>query len=337
MAARWSTVGAIGPARIPWSTAAVSRGSAENMFMTLSRGPLPVRGRARKTLATRPTTGRAKWAASSIGHEGDGGGGQRPLEHRHLDHQAPDPLGGLGRHQEADVPAERDAADHRLVDAQVVEEGDDVVGVGVHAVVRRPLGSGRQSVAGQVEEDDPVALGGQVGGQAAVHVGVHQDAVEEDEDPGPAAVDLVVELQVVVDELADLVGRDRARVVVRQVLGCPQDPARSRPGAVSSWCPCRCHAVHGTPPGCRFASTGRRARTSARSAKSRSATTTPGRRIGPLGQHRAPRVDDHRVAVAPGHARRELADLAARRSRRPGPRRPGPAAAAPSGPAPSPP
>ncbi len=67
MAARWSTVGAMGPARIPWSTAAVSRGSADNMFMTLSRGPLPVRGRARKALATQPTTGRAKWVARSIG------------------------------------------------------------------------------------------------------------------------------------------------------------------------------------------------------------------------------------------------------------------------------
>jgi hypothetical protein len=45
--------------------------------------------------------------------------------------------------------------------------------------------------------------------------------VEEDEDARAAAVDLVIELQVVVDELAHLVRGDRARVVVGQVLGCP--------------------------------------------------------------------------------------------------------------------
>ena len=67
MAIRWSTVGAMGPARIPCSTAAVSRGSAESMFMTLSSGPLPERGRARNNFATPATTGRAKWAARSMG------------------------------------------------------------------------------------------------------------------------------------------------------------------------------------------------------------------------------------------------------------------------------
>ena len=46
-------------ARAVHEALAVSPGSADSMFMTLSNGPLPGRGSARNTLATRPTTGRA--------------------------------------------------------------------------------------------------------------------------------------------------------------------------------------------------------------------------------------------------------------------------------------
>ena len=208
-------------------------------------------------------------------------------------------------------------------------------GVGVHPVERGPQRAGRQPVPGQVEEDDPVALGRQVRGQSAVHVGVHEDAVEEDQDPGAAAVDLVVQLEVVVDELADLVGGGRARVVVRAgppgragpALGFERAP--SRRGApvvpmqsnVGPGLPVRQHRQAGAHVGRGGRSRGRRA-------------TMPGVGSVPFGQHRAPRIDDHRVAVAAGHARRELADLAGADRRRPGPRRPGPAAGAPSGPGP---
>ena len=67
MAARWLTVGAMGPARMPWSTAAVSVGSLDSVFITLSTGPLPVRGSRRNSDAVRRTRGRAKCTASSIG------------------------------------------------------------------------------------------------------------------------------------------------------------------------------------------------------------------------------------------------------------------------------
>ena len=116
MAARWSTVGAMGPARIPWSTAAVSIGSLDSEFMTLSSGPMPVRG-SRRNSARRPADQRAgEVDGQQHGHEGDGRGRHRPLEDRHLDDQALDPLGGLGGHQQAHVGPQRHPADDGLVD-----------------------------------------------------------------------------------------------------------------------------------------------------------------------------------------------------------------------------
>ena len=56
-----------------------------------------------------------------------------------------------------------------------------MVRVGVHPVEGRPLRPGRQPVSGEVEEYDAVALRRQVGRQTAVHVGVHEDAVQEDQ------------------------------------------------------------------------------------------------------------------------------------------------------------
>ena len=80
-----------------------------------------------------------------------------------------------------------------------------MAGVGIHPVEGSSLGPGGQPVARKVQEDDPVALDSQVGGQPPVHVGVHQDAVEKDQHPRALPVDLVVQLEIVVDEEADFV------------------------------------------------------------------------------------------------------------------------------------
>ena len=60
---------------------------------------------------------------------------------------------------------------------------------------RRVAGLVRAPVPGEVEEDDPVAGGGQIGGQPAVHLAVEEDPVHEDEDVRPRPVDLVVDLE----------------------------------------------------------------------------------------------------------------------------------------------
>ena len=65
------------------------------------------------------------------------------------------------------VRAERRAADDRLVDAEVVEQRDDVLGEEAHAVaphLRRPV---RAAVAEQVERDDAVAALGERARQRA--------------------------------------------------------------------------------------------------------------------------------------------------------------------------
>ena len=85
--------------------------------------------------------------------------------------------GGLQGH----VGTEGHPTDHRLVDPELVEQVDDVARVGVHAVRGHLARLARPPVARQVEQDDPVAGGGQVTRQAAVRQRVQQDAVQVDE------------------------------------------------------------------------------------------------------------------------------------------------------------
>jgi hypothetical protein len=75
------------------------------------------------------------------GDECGGGCGKRPLKNRHLDDETAHSFGGLGGHHEADIATEGDPADHGFLDAEVIEQGDDVSGVGVHPVVRGPTWS----------------------------------------------------------------------------------------------------------------------------------------------------------------------------------------------------
>lgn len=51
----------------------------------------------------------------------------------------------------------------------------------------------RATVTGKVQQHDPVAPFGEVGGETTVHLAVEQDAMEEDDDPVAVAVGFEVE------------------------------------------------------------------------------------------------------------------------------------------------
>jgi len=187
-------VGVMGPASIPWSTAVVSSGSSDRVPTTLSTGPIVVRGTRRASQATIRARGRRSGPRAAWARD-EGGPRHGPLEHRHLDQQTPDPFGGLGGHLQRDVGAQRDTTDDGLLDAELVEQGHHVVGVRVDPMGRGVTGLVRPPVSGEVEEDDPIACGHQVGGQPAVHLAVEEDPVHEHEDVGPASIVLVMDME----------------------------------------------------------------------------------------------------------------------------------------------
>ncbi len=180
---------------MPWSTAAISSGSAAD------HGDHAVEGGDGGP--RQPTRQRRHQAdhrggvvdAEQHGQEHHRGPGHGPLEHGHLDQQSPHPLGGLDRHLEAHVGPERHPAHDGLVDAELVEQRHHVPGVGVHAVGRGVPGLVRPSVAGQVEQDDLETPIGEIRGQAPAELVVEQEAVEEHEDARPLAVALVLQPQ----------------------------------------------------------------------------------------------------------------------------------------------
>ena len=134
--------------------------------------------------------------------EGDRAGQQRVVEHGHLDHHPAQPGGRERGDLERRVRAERRAADDRLVDAEVVEQRDHVLGEEAHAVVLHLRRARRAAVAEQVERHDAVAALGQGAGEADVHALAEQQAVEQDRHPRALAVDPVGQLAAVVGEPA---------------------------------------------------------------------------------------------------------------------------------------
>ena len=190
------------------------------------------------------------------------------------------------------------------LETEVVEERDDVVRVGVHPVEGRSPRLLGQPVAGEVEQDDPVARLGEVLGKPAVEVGVEQDPVHEHQHSRSVPVDLVGE--------ADAVGLEHADLVGGRGVADAGGPSRAdRPSALR-----RDPAVPPQrPSGQRYASGRRCARTgsSARTCSSRSKFEVGDDEAGfvleLLGEDVSPRIDDHRVSVTGRHSRRQHTDL----------------------------
>ncbi len=129
------------------------------------------------------------------------------------------PLGRLHRELERDVRAERGAAHHRLLRAEVVEQRHHLLGEGGHRVpqrVGRPVGA---AVAEQVEGDDVQTLGRERPRQRLVHPARHQLSGQQHH-PGVAGAVLgvlepVPAGAVVEEELPDALGDQRAPRVTR--------------------------------------------------------------------------------------------------------------------------
>jgi len=79
------------------------------------------------------------------------------VEHRHLDDHPPHAFGRQGGHLERRVGTERRAEDDRLVDREMVQERDDLLGEDRRRVARRLVGPIRQAVPEQVDRNDVVA------------------------------------------------------------------------------------------------------------------------------------------------------------------------------------
>jgi len=118
-------------------------------------------------------------------HEKQRRGRGSGLQHRHFQDQAADLLWRPHGGEQAHVGAERDAAEHHLVHAELVEQAQHLIGVQVHAVGAGVPGFVAPAVTEQVEQHDAVAPGRQCPGQAAAQVGVEQDAVQPDQGPVP--------------------------------------------------------------------------------------------------------------------------------------------------------
>ena len=124
------------------------------------------------------------------------------LQYRHFQDQAANLPGCPHRGEQAHVGPERDAAEHYLVHAELIQQAQHLIGVQVHPVGARVPGFVAPAVTEQVEQHDAVALGGQRPGQPAAQVGVEQDAVQPDENPVPRAVDLIVQPVLAVSQRA---------------------------------------------------------------------------------------------------------------------------------------
>jgi hypothetical protein len=126
-------------------------------------------------------------------HEGERRGGCGGLKHRHFEYQAAHPLGCLRRGQQAHVGAERDTAEYRPVHAELVEQGDHMLCVQVHAVRARLGRLIALAMTEQVEQDDAVAAVGQRPGQPPAQLAVEEDRVQPYENSVSRTVDLVAQ------------------------------------------------------------------------------------------------------------------------------------------------
>ena len=121
--------------------------------------PRHQRGEPREPLEQRPGDAQPQHQrGEQAGHRG-----QRVVEHRHLDEQALDPVGIVGRELQRDVGAQRGPADHRRLQPEVVEQRLDLAREQRHRVEPQVLGAVGAAVAEQVDRDHPVALAASAG------------------------------------------------------------------------------------------------------------------------------------------------------------------------------
>ena len=109
--------------------------------------------------------------------------GSGPLENRHFQDQAADPLGCPHRGEQAHIGTQRDPSQDHLIHAQLIQEAQHLISVKIHPVGASMTGLIAPAVAEQVEQHDTVALSGQSPRQPAAEVGVEQQTVQPHQNP----------------------------------------------------------------------------------------------------------------------------------------------------------
>ncbi len=187
MARRCSWVGATGPTSTPCSTADVASGGNESRVQHAVE-----RAESRPRDTAHQPRGDVEHPPPVVegehhGHEHHRRGRNSPLQDRHLEHQRLNALGVVGRREQADVGAQRDAPEHGLLHSEVVEQGDHLVRVAVDAIGRCMGRLVAAPVAEQVQQGDSVTLLGEGPGDAAVELCVPSSELSSDADKGPRA------------------------------------------------------------------------------------------------------------------------------------------------------
>jgi hypothetical protein len=83
------------------------------------------------------------------------------------------------------------AADDRVVELEVIEQGHDLAREDRHRIAPHVAGPVGASMPQQIEGDDPVALVGEVAGKRLVHPARQEQARQEHEAAAALTVDLV--------------------------------------------------------------------------------------------------------------------------------------------------
>ena len=134
--------------------------------------------------------------------EGERAGEQRVVQDRHLDDRPAQPIGLARHHVERDVRPERGAADHGVVQLEVVHQGDHLVAEQRHRVARHVLRPVGLPVAQEIEHVDAASALGERLGQRAVHLAAQQQPREQHQRPRPGSVLVVDQAEALVAEFA---------------------------------------------------------------------------------------------------------------------------------------
>ena len=169
-------------------------GTSQSSTSSAMNGTDLARDRAGRACHLAACTGSPNVSANSSGVNARRAGRDRVVQHRHLDDHPAQALGRERGHLERDVGAQRGAADHRLLELEVVEQRHGLPGELGHRVAPHLPRAVRVAVAERVERDHPVAAPGQVSGQRRLHLLREQQARHQDRRARALAVDRVGEL-----------------------------------------------------------------------------------------------------------------------------------------------